>query len=74
MQTTEMGRLQVLIPSYLRDAVNDYCERNPGDDGRSLSLGEFTRQSWREKLEREGRPEPPAVVQRFDEAQAGGKK
>lgn len=71
MPITDMGRLQVLIPGDLRDEVSDYCERNPGDDGRALSLGEFVRRASREKLEREGKPEPPPVVQRYDENARG---
>jgi hypothetical protein len=67
MNATEKERLHVLVPRDLRAAVDDYCKRVPTADGRPLSVGEFTRRAWAEKLARVDGPVPPRVVREHDE-------
>jgi hypothetical protein len=55
MSTTnaQKERLNILVPQDLRAAVDEYCERTPGIDGRPISVGEFMRRGAWEKLDRE---------------------
>lgn len=56
---------------YLPDGLWEKVEPKATEMDRSVSWWFAT--AAQEKLEREGKPEPPAVVQRFDKARAGGK-